>query len=170
MIATWPIGPTELPPEGHVLSGPCPLHTSTTYPGSRPSKLAEAHNIHAHIYTHTHAHKLCTPSAPCYGGGQGLACHPGSGVRGRGGSGREREMGKWSSTNHNRQFSLWKRLQHSSSPSPVTVTVILGHSVFHIYITQHTRCKVYNLLALHLAVFILGFKGLLQSPKPTQCY
>lgn len=52
-------------------------------------------------------------------------------------------------------------------PPPVTVTVILGHSVFHIFITQHTRCKVYNLLALHLAVYILGFKGLLQPSNPT---
>ena len=88
LIAAWPIGPAELPPEGHVLSGPCPLHIPTTYPGSRPCKLADAH-------THTHTHKLCAPLAPRCGGGQGLACHSGSGVRGGGGgaagSRRERD-------------------------------------------------------------------------------
>lgn len=42
----------------------------------------------------THTHKLCTPLAPCCGGGQGLACHPGSGVRGWGGSMRGERDGK----------------------------------------------------------------------------
>lgn len=51
LIATRPIGPAELPPEGHVLSGPCPLHTSTTYPGSRPSELDEAHTTYTHTQT-----------------------------------------------------------------------------------------------------------------------
>lgn len=35
-------------PEGHILSRPCPLHTSTTYPGSVPSKLADEHAKYAH--------------------------------------------------------------------------------------------------------------------------
>lgn len=54
-------------------------------------------------------------------------------------------------------------------PSPGTITVILSHSVFYIYITQHTRCKEYNLLALHLAVQILGFRRLLQTPQRAYC-
>ncbi len=55
-------------------------------------------------------------------------------------------------------------------PPPVAGTVIFGHFVFHIYITQHTICKLYNLLALHLAVWIFVFKELLQPPNPTQSY
>ena len=69
-----------------------PLSTAHFHNISGVSALRAEWSTHnTHIHTHTHTHKLCTPSAPCCGGGQGLACHPGSGVRGRGGS---REMGK----------------------------------------------------------------------------
>lgn len=43
-------------------------------------------------------------------------------------------------TSHSSPYG--KGYSTSLLPSTVTVTVILSYSVFHIYVTQHTRCKV----------------------------
>lgn len=60
-----------------------PLSTAHFHNISGVSALQTGWRTHR-THTCTHKHRLCTPSAPYCGGGQGLACHPGSGVRGRG--------------------------------------------------------------------------------------
>lgn len=170
LIVIWPIGSAELPPGGRVLSGPCPLDTSTTYPGSRPSKLTHAYNAcaQAHTYTPTYTHtlyplgaKLQRWSGPCMP--SRVWCD---------GEGRKQGGVRDVKIVFNQSQSLVQLMEKVTAlliPSPGTITVILSHSVFYIYITQHTRCKEYNLLTLHLAVQILGFRRLLQTPQSAYC-
>lgn len=134
LIATWPIGLAEVSPKGHVPSRPCPLHTSTTYPGSRASKTSwRTRQVHAH-------------SVP-------PRRHAAAVVRAlraildvvRGGKGRNsREWQSWENSprpiaTHNSPYG--KGYTTSAVPFPLTGTISWSYSVFHISIIQHSTCK-----------------------------